>query len=506
MLYELSTGQHPYRDEDAPRCSRNVLEASRGGSGRCNPQLSPFFEEVVHTLLGEGPDGALRLGGGAARRAGGGRAVGVVAGAGQGAPRSRRSARSGGSASPVRRRSTAGTRSSPSSAPSTRRPRPARARSLLIEGEAGIGKTRLVDEFVGRLRQDGEDLNFLFGSYPPGGAATAAGAFSTAYREHFGSRGLEETLGSYLTATPLLIPAFAALLRGEPPPTGAEPLTKDSLQTVFVHATRGLAAERPTVVLIDDLHFAPEEGRALFASLALAVPGPPDPAGRDDAARGPGGVARERSRGWSTPSSGALARLGPKDLAKLLSDAFHSERLAEELGLQIAAEVRRQPVLRLRDHPRPAGGAVHHPGARRHVGDDEGDPGHRGPVVGARSRQGAGCGSRSEEERDLSGRGLVLRLRVRPRPRRRCVWRWLAFPLSSGLPPRDATSPRAVRGEHFVFDHHQVQEASMARCLHSLRGSTTPRSAGLWRHARVLPTRTRRTSTVRSAWTCASTT
>ncbi len=143
---------------------------------------------------------------------------------------------------------------------------------LLIEGEAGIGKTRLVDEFVGRLRQEGEDVNFLFGSYPPGGAATAAGAFSTAYREQFGAEGLEETLQGYLTATPLLIPAFAALLKGEAPPEGAEPLTKDSLQTVFVHATRGLAAERTTVVLIDDLHFAPEDGRALFTSLALALP------------------------------------------------------------------------------------------------------------------------------------------------------------------------------------------------------------------------------------------
>ena len=77
---------------------------------------------------------------------------------------------------------------------STRRPKAGEGQVLLIEGEAGIGKTRLVDEFVGRLRQEGEDLNFLFGSYPPGGAATAAGAFSTAYREHFGAEGLEETL------------------------------------------------------------------------------------------------------------------------------------------------------------------------------------------------------------------------------------------------------------------------------------------------------------------------
>src|SRR6185369_7169072 len=54
----------------------------------------------------------------------------------------------------------------------------------VIEGEAGVGKSRLVDEFVGRLAQSGEDVNFLYGSYPPGGAATASGAFSTAFREH----------------------------------------------------------------------------------------------------------------------------------------------------------------------------------------------------------------------------------------------------------------------------------------------------------------------------------
>jgi tetratricopeptide (TPR) repeat protein len=208
---------------------------------------------------------------------------------------------------------------------------------LLLEGEAGIGKTRLVDELVARLRQDGDDVDFLFGSYPPGGAATASGAFSTAYREHFGDEGLEDALKAALPQTPLLVPAFAALLRGDAVPSGAEPLTKDSLQTVFVHATRSIAAERPTIVLIDDLQFAPDEGRGLFAALAMALSanrvllvGATRPGLTEE------WVANVERQ--ANASRLVLPRLGPKDLATLLREAFRSERLAQTLAYDIAAK------------------------------------------------------------------------------------------------------------------------------------------------------------------------
>src|SRR5205085_1973965 len=45
--------------------------------------------------------------------------------------------------------------------------RAGRGRAVLVEGEAGIGKTRLVDAFLGELA--GEGAHLLYGSYPPSG-------------------------------------------------------------------------------------------------------------------------------------------------------------------------------------------------------------------------------------------------------------------------------------------------------------------------------------------------
>jgi len=334
VLYELSTGQHPYRDEDASKVLRNILDEEPRKAGAVNPQLSPFFEEVIHTLIAKDAE----------ERFAAASELALVFEEGEKSRwwKERATELRLRTQRPLRR-----IRIPRETALHGRSGDLARLQSLyekakagdgqvvLVGGEAGIGKTRLVDEFVGRLRQAGEEINFLFGSYPPGGAATASGAFSAAYRQQFGGATLEQVLADYLVETPLLIPAFAALLSGDATPTGAVPLTKDSLQTVFVNVTRGLAAERTTVVLIDDLHFAPEDGRALFASLAMALPGhrvllvgTSRPGLAED------WVANLERIGYF--SRMPLSRLGPKDLINLLRESFRSERLAGELGAQIA--------------------------------------------------------------------------------------------------------------------------------------------------------------------------
>jgi len=333
ILYELSSGVHPHPGDGFGAVLANVMEEKPRRLGERNPQLSAFFEEVVHVLLAKDRE---------ERFASSSKLLEALE---QGEQStwwgSRAKALRAETNRPLRR-----IRIPRESAVYGREDELGKLQEfyrlasegegqvILIDGEAGIGKTRLVDELLRRLQQDGEDVNFLFGSYPPGGAATASGAWSTAYREQFGAEALEDTLLDYLTITPILIPAFAALLRGEPPPKGEEPLTKDSLQTVFVHATRALAKERTTVVLIEDLHFAPEEGRAMFASLAQAVPehrillvGTARPGIRGD--------WRANLERLEQTSRMELVRLGPKDLAHMLKDAFQSERLAEELSYRI---------------------------------------------------------------------------------------------------------------------------------------------------------------------------
>ncbi len=334
LLYELSTGVHPFHDDDYRVVLRRVLDETPRRAGELNPQLSPFFEEVIRRLLAKSPD----------ERFASASELAAVLEEGEASPwwRDRAKAIRAETHAPLRRirvpRETAvyGRETEIERlAALFARAKSGEGQVLLLEGEAGIGKSRLVDETVARLGLGGEKFHFLFGSYPPAGVATASGALSDAFREQFGTDDMEETLRRYLAPTPLLVPAFAAVLLGEPRPEGALALTRDSLHTVFVHALRALAAERPVILVVEDLHFAPEDGRALFASLAMAVP--------QHRVLLVGTMRPGLPEAWATAldrldhtTRVAVPRLGPKELVLVLQDAFRSQRLAEELAGKIA--------------------------------------------------------------------------------------------------------------------------------------------------------------------------
>jgi tetratricopeptide (TPR) repeat protein len=456
LLYELAAGKHPYGDDDPRFVMRRILEEEPRRLGELNPQVSTFLEELVHVLLAKDPD---------QRPTSAADVLGILS-SGEESEWWREQARlvRARTKRPLRR-----IRIPRETAVYGREDDLGRLRDwyerakagegavVLVEGEAGIGKSRLVDELLLRLHREGEDLNFLFASYPPGGAATASGAFSAAYCEHFGSEGLESALVEHLPQTPLLVPAFASLLRGDVAPRDAEPLTKDSLQTCFVHTTRSLAAVRTTVVLIEDLHFAPNEGRALFASLALAVPG--HRIMLIGTSR-PGLPESWRANLERLDHTRALElhRLGPKDLSDLLRDAFQSERLAEELGWRIAKKSDGNPffvfeIIRgLREGQliaQRADGSWY----TTRVIDDIAVPSSVLDLVNAR------VSSLSEEERDVLDVAACCGYEFDPSLVSEATG-IAKIPLCKLLAQIERAH-RLVRaaGRRFVFDHHQVQEA-----------------------------------------------
>ncbi len=182
ILYELACGSHPHPGTDFVSLQASVLRGPSRRLGERNPQLSAFFEEVVHALLTRSRE----------ERFPSGKALLTVLAEGEASNwwRQREKALRAETMRPLRRihipRETGvyGRREELDTLRDLfEESKQGHGRVVLIGGEAGIGKTRLVDELAARLQQDGEDFNFLFGSYPPGGAATMSGAWSTAFRE-----------------------------------------------------------------------------------------------------------------------------------------------------------------------------------------------------------------------------------------------------------------------------------------------------------------------------------
>jgi len=464
MLYELGTGRHPFRRSDSDGFTPPHLAEVRP-AGRVNPQLSAFFEELVACLMARTAEERLPSAVELAR---------VVREAEDSTWwRKRAPALRSATRRPLRRiripRETplfgrdediAVLRSAYDSA------KAGTGRVILIEGEAGIGKSRLVDEFVARLETEGEDVAFLYGSYPPGGAATASGAFSQAYREHFGVEALDESLAQHLPTTPGLVPAFSALLRGEAPPEGCAPLDKSALQTVFVKATHSLAADRPTVVLIDDLHFAPDEGRALFLALSLSIP-----AHRVVLI----GTTRPKALGkWATDLERPahvtrleLQRLGARDLTRLLAEAFQSEALARQIGFQIAAKSDGNPffVFEILQDMRQRGTLTQTDGrwSTTQMLNDISVPSSLVDLIEVR------LGSLDDDDRSLLDVAACVGYEFDPA----LVAKAAGIPLLPALKrfAHIELSQRIIRasGRRYVFDHHQIQEALYERMFVQLR-------------------------------------
>jgi serine/threonine protein kinase/tetratricopeptide (TPR) repeat protein len=328
LLYELATGDNPFRRDSAAQVISAHLEDVPRTATEVGAELSDFFGEVLTTLLAKQPEGRFES------------AASLQEVLKQGersawwAEREKELLKTSGHHPrvPVRRETELYGRETELHLlhDAWARACQCQGNTILLEGEAGIGKTRLVDTFLKEL--EGEEVHVLYGSYPPSGGM---GGLSDAITDHFGLQGLEEALRPYLTVTPSLVPAFAALVRHENPPTGSEPIQGDALHAVMVHLMRGLAQEKPLVWVIDDLHFSDPDSRKIVLSLARAVEG--NRVMLLTTSRP--GLPEDEVANFSRLESfrrADLGRLSPREVIQLLRDAFKSEMLAEKLGGRIA--------------------------------------------------------------------------------------------------------------------------------------------------------------------------
>jgi DNA-binding CsgD family transcriptional regulator/tetratricopeptide (TPR) repeat protein len=138
-------------------------------------------------------------------------------------------------------------------------------RILLVAGEAGIGKTRLLSELGSAVNQGGGRvliggcLDLADGGLPllPLAEALRGLARTTSWPE------LEEMLGPVRPQLARLVPAL-----GEATPATEEPLAATRMEEGVLAILGRLAADRPTLLVFEDVHWIDRASRDLVTFLA----------------------------------------------------------------------------------------------------------------------------------------------------------------------------------------------------------------------------------------------
>jgi DNA-binding SARP family transcriptional activator/WD40 repeat protein len=149
-----------------------------------------------------------------------------------------------------------------------------RGATLLIDGEAGIGKTRLVEEFAERMSAMGDFL-VARGRERPGGSALPYASVAEALRTLVGAPGVAGTSRHLLTEAARILPELRDLFDIAAP----GPVEDEGGRLRFFEGVAAVvdsaAYEQPVCVVLDDLHHASPETLDLVAYLSSRLQGSP---------------------------------------------------------------------------------------------------------------------------------------------------------------------------------------------------------------------------------------
>jgi len=135
---------------------------------------------------------------------------------------------------------------------------------VLVGGEAGVGKTRLVAELAARCRADG--MRVLYGGCVPlGGEALPYAPIVEALRallDELGVDAVRELVGPSWRELARLLPSL-----GEPEPGPAGQAAQARLFELLLGLLARLSRQTPIAVVVEDLHWADQSTRDLLAFL-----------------------------------------------------------------------------------------------------------------------------------------------------------------------------------------------------------------------------------------------
>jgi DNA-binding CsgD family transcriptional regulator/tetratricopeptide (TPR) repeat protein len=135
--------------------------------------------------------------------------------------------------------------------------------TVMVAGEAGVGKTRLLAELIGQARGAGA-VTLVGGCLDVGDGVLAYAPVVEAARSLAGmldAEELERVLGASRAELARLIPEL-----GEPV-TGADPVAPARLFELLLGVLHRLAERRPLLLVIEDLHWADQSTRDLLGFL-----------------------------------------------------------------------------------------------------------------------------------------------------------------------------------------------------------------------------------------------
>ncbi len=152
-------------------------------------------------------------------------------------------------------------------------------RSVLLVGEPGIGKTRLLAEFAGRLEAGPHLITWRQGRCPPYGEDVAFWALAEVVKEHAGimdTDDVRQTEGKLEAAVGDVADRDCLLQRLRPLlGLDASRVTLDESFTVWRRFLEHLAARGPAVVAFEDLHWADDALLGFVEEMARRAEGVP---------------------------------------------------------------------------------------------------------------------------------------------------------------------------------------------------------------------------------------